>query len=309
MDSGSPLRFTRNDLFRKHMKPEITKNNGSWLPCPLKPWRRLMASGSLIAAVILLLSSCTGPQMRPNVLENSIPTEIREDLTVSGDIRIRGEVKLFPGVVLTVKPGTRFLFEPYDPDGDGVNDSRLVIEGRLVARGEPGAPIVFTSASESPEPGDWLEIGIERSEGTVLEYCVVEYSRYGLHVHFSSGVVANSIFRNNIDGTRFGTSRFLFIKNSVTANVGKGINLRDSRIVIAGNSITSNRHGIFIFERGSESWITRNHFTDNASADIRFGDFYEGDTPHMASNEGQEKGVVAIPGRDELAALASGSQG
>ncbi|MDF1535353.1 MAG: NosD domain-containing protein [bacterium] len=261
----------------------------------------------MAAIFLLLLSSCTGPQHRPDIQVNSIPAEIRQDLTVSGDIRIRGEVKVFQGAVLTVEPGTRFLFEPYDPDGDGVNDSRLVIEGRLVARGEPDAPIFFSSAAENPEPGDWLELRIDRSEGTVLEYCVLEHSRYGLHVHFSSGVVANSIFRDNIDGTRFGTSRFLFVNNAVAANVGKGINLRDSRIIIAGNSIIGNRHGIFIFEQGSESWITGNVFSDNTSADIRFGDFYEGDTPHMASNEGQERGVVVIPDRDDLAALASGS--
>ncbi|HSG05558.1 MAG TPA: hypothetical protein VLB09_04075, partial [Nitrospiria bacterium] len=126
---------------------------------------------------------------------NTIPAEIRQNLTVSGTISVKGEIKVFPGATLTVKPGTRFLFEPFDPDNDGVNDSRLVIEGVLIARGDPGAPIYFSSAAAKPGPGDWLELRMDHSEGSVLEYCVLEHSRYGLHVHFSSGVLANSIIR------------------------------------------------------------------------------------------------------------------
>lgn len=288
------------------MRSKIIKNTGSWLPRPPKPWRRRMGTGYWFTVLFLLLSSCSGPQIREKTAVNAIPAEIREDLTVSGQIRVRGEVKVFSGATLTVAPGTRFLFEPYDPDRDGVNDSRLVIEGRLVARGEPDAPITFGSAAAEPEPGDWLELRIDRSEGNVLEYCVLQHSRYGLHVHFSSGVVANSIFRNNIDGTRFGTSHFLFLRNRVAGNIGKGFNMRDSKIWITASSFVNNRHGIFIFEKGARSSISHNRFSDNTSSDVRFGDFYEGDTPHLEFNEGSNGGPLNIPGMQELADETSG---
>ena len=306
MDSGSSYHSARNDeniepgtwnpeLERsEYMRFEIKKHFGSWI----------LDLGLVFMA--LLLSSCTSIQPRPTVQANTIPPEIRQDLTVSGAIHVRGEVKVFPGAVLTVKPGTKFLFEPFDPDGDGVNDSRLLIEGRLVARGEPDAPIIFTSAAKDPEPGDWLELRIDRSEGSVLEYCVLEHSRYGLHVHFSSGVIANSIFRSNIDGTRFGNSRFLVVNNRVSGNIGKGINLRNSSIVLGGNDITGNRHGIFVFEKGSESRIIRNAFSHNVQSDIRLGDFYEGDPPQMEDNRGQDGSVLVISGRDNLSEEASG---
>jgi len=238
----------------------------------------------LTAFVLLFAAGCSGLQVSDGETVSSIPTEVREDLTVSGTIRVRGEVKVFSGATLTVKPGTRFLFEPFDPDGDGVNDSRLLIEGRLVARGDPDAPIFFTSAASDPEPGDWLELRMDRSEGSVLEYSVLEHSRYGLHVHFSSGIVANSVFRSNIDGTRFGTSRFELILNRFTKNLGKGINLRASQLWIVDNIIENNRHGVFLFEEGDGSVIAFNRFADNDISDLRFGDFYEGEPPELFGN-------------------------
>jgi hypothetical protein len=272
------------------MRSEISKKTGSWLLTP----------GSLIAAaIVLLLSACTGVRPRPTVLENRIPAEIHQDLTVSGEIYIRGEVKVYAGATLTVSPGTSFLFEPFDPDGDGVNDSRLVIEGLLVARGEPDAPIFFTSAAESPGPGDWLEVRVERSEGTVLEYTVLEHSRYGLHVHFSSGYVLNSVFRSNIDGTRFGNSSFEFTSNLVHGNEGKGINLRNSRITISDNRIENNGHGIFLFEQAGGSIIGFNLFKGNEKSDIRFGDFYEGDPPPMMGNRGENGDPLKVAGYDD----------
>ncbi|UCF88980.1 MAG: PQQ-binding-like beta-propeller repeat protein, partial [bacterium] len=253
-------------------------------------------SGIAAAAIALLFVSCASPQVRDETTVNTIPSEVRGDLTVSGTIKVRGEVKVFPGATLTVRPGTRILFEPFDPDEDGVNDSRLVVEGVLVARGEPEAPIYFTSAASEPGPGDWLELRMDHSEGSVLEYCVLEHSRYGLHVHFSSGYVMNCVFRDNIDGTRFGTSRFEFLFNLVEGNEGKGINLRDSEIRIADNRIARNGHGIFLFERTAGSVIGFNLFAGNGRSDIRFGDFYEGEAPQMMGNRREDGAPVVVAG-------------
>jgi len=275
-------------------------------PCPSKlagrRQRSRMEFGIAVSIFVLLFSSCSGTQIRDGVAVNGIPSEVRRDLTVSGDIRVKGEVKVFSGVTLTVKPGTRFLFEPLDPDGDGVNDSRLVIEGVLAARGEPDAPIHFSSAASEPQPGDWLELRMDHSEGSVLEYCVLEHSRYGLHVHFSSGVVANSIIRNNIDGTRFGNSRFLVVNNKVSENTGKGINLRQSKIAIQANLIEQNRHGIFLFEEGGQTEISYNRFSANHQSDLRFGDFYEGPPPRVIGNGRGDGLPLSIAGPVEISA-------
>jgi outer membrane protein assembly factor BamB len=247
---------------------------------------------------VLAITACTAGQVTDTGDARYLPAEIKNSSVVFGDLRIRGEVKIFPGAVLSVRPGTRFLFEPYDPDGDGVNDSRITVQGRMVSRGEPDAPIIFTSAAPDPEPGDWLELNLERSEGSVLEYTVLEYARYGLHVHFSSGMVANSVFRNNIDGTRFGNSRFEFIFNRITDNLGKGINFRSSAIRVIANRIDRNRHGVFIFEEGSRSVLGFNAFAQNAGSDIRFGDFYQGDPPGLAGNYKTDGTDLQVMGKE-----------
>ena len=239
-------------------------------------------------------------------ISGTLPGIIREDIVVGGTVTIRGEIKVLPGAVLTALPGTRFLFEPYDPDGDGVNDSRIVIEGRLVARGEPDAPILFTSASDDPEPGDWLELRMDRSEGSVFEYCILEYSRYGLHAHFSSGIVSNSVLRKNIDGTRLGNSRFEIYHNTIEDNLGKGVNLRASGIIMSNNRIVGNRHGVFVFEDGPESLINLNLFESNVVSDIRFGDFFKGKPPVISGNVKEDGSSLIIHGYDAF--LASGME-
>ena len=253
----------------------------------------------LIMPVLLLTLGCAGGAERRQSPSNVPVTEIREDRTVSGTFRVRGELKVLPGVVLTVRPGTRFLFEPFDADGDGVNDSRLVVEGTLIARGTPGAPIFFTSASRDPMPGDWLELRVDRSEGTVLEHCVLEYSRYGFHAHFSSGVIANSVLRNNIDGTRFGNARYVLYRNRIEGNSGKGINFRDSGLTVTGNRIGRNRYGIFIFEEGADALITLNLFYGNGRSDIHFGDFYTGGNPILDGNRSDGGSTPSIGGTDQ----------
>jgi len=280
---------------RNHQATDQVKGAGVRRSLILGSW--ILDLGSLLPAFVLFLTvGCSGQQIYDRAAVDSIPALIHEDLTVSGTIRVKGEVRVLAGAVLTVQPGTRFLFQPFDPDNDGVNDARLVIEGLLIARGDPDAPIYFSSAAPEPQPGDWLELRMDHSEGSVLEYCVLEHSRYGLHVHFSSGYVMNSVFRDNLDGTRFGTSRFEFVFNLVQGNEGRGINLRDSQINIGDNRIENNGHGIFLFEKAGRSIVGFNLFKKNERSDIQFGDFYEGNAPSMTGNRREDGSPVAVAG-------------
>jgi outer membrane protein assembly factor BamB len=250
----------------------------------------------------LLLSSCATGAGR--VGEGSVPSVIRSDTTISGTVHIKGTVKVLSGATLTIAPGAKLLFEPYDPDKDGVNDSGLVVEGGFVARGEPDAPIIFTSAAARPEPGDWLEIRIEKAEGVVLQYCVLEYARNGLHAHFCSGVIADSIFRRNIDASHFSAGRFNVWNNRFAENIGSGLSFRDSTLSIEDNLFVANRSGIFVFENDSGSLAGWNLFEGNSLADVRFGDFFIGDTGRLLDENFSEDGKaikVILPGGKEEA--------
>ena len=92
---------------------------------------------------------------------------------------IQSDWVIAAGHCLTVRPGVKVLF------GAGAN---LVIEGDLVALGTAAEPIVFTSASQTPSPGDWGSLRFVTADTTLsydangafikgsrLEFCIIEY--------------------------------------------------------------------------------------------------------------------------------------
>src|SRR5512137_1614836 len=81
-------------------------------------------------------------------------TVIADTQVWEGEVRIRGIVTVKKDWHLTIRPGTRVVFEPLDRDGDGIGDSELLVEGGLVARGTRAAPIIFTSGAAQPKPAD-----------------------------------------------------------------------------------------------------------------------------------------------------------
>jgi hypothetical protein len=82
--------------------------------------------------------------------------------------------------ILTIAPGTTIRFS---------QGAQLIVGyggslGGLMAVGTESLPITFTSASDSPQPGDWLQINF--ADGTVdaqthLEHCVIEYGGGGTY--------------------------------------------------------------------------------------------------------------------------------
>lgn len=136
--------------------------------------------------------------------ETAMPSEISrsgwiyEDETWSGIVHITGDVTVDPEVTLTVLPGTRVLFAAHQDDqhaGLAVpldnwiaqhddptwtleyaqSHSKMDVFGKLIARGTPENMIIFTSDSPTPDGGDWVQLHICR--GSIVEYCIIEYSR------------------------------------------------------------------------------------------------------------------------------------
>ena len=147
---------------------------------------------------------------------------IYEDETWSGIVHITGDTWVDAEVTITILPGTRVLFaahkddqsygtvnppdewvaqheDPTNTDEYAQSHSKLDVYGTLIARGTPENRIVFTSDSPTPDGGDWQHLHI--GHGSVVEYCILEYSRGGLDVaeHTSDSVVASyNIIRHNL---------------------------------------------------------------------------------------------------------------
>ncbi|MFC1779000.1 PQQ-binding-like beta-propeller repeat protein [Thermodesulfobacteriota bacterium] len=201
---------------------------------------------------------------------------ISEDTVWSGKILIDGTVKVAKGATLTISPGTSIAFVKRDADADGLGDAVLAIEGRLMALGTRQQPILFHSAAEDPQPGDWLEIRVDFSQEVHLRYCEIRDSAYTMHAHFTRGVVEDSWIHHNIDGCRLGQAKFTFRNNLIEHNQGKGINFRNSTVDAHHNILRFNGSGIFLFENDRDFDIHHNNFYGNLDS-LRLGDFYTGD--------------------------------
>jgi parallel beta-helix repeat protein len=210
--------------------------------------------------------------------EKNISLTISEDTVWEGVITVDGIVKVAKGVKLTIMPGTRIEFTYHDYDKDGLGDSGLFVdEGTIVAAGTYEAPILFTAVEGHKQSGAWGMLLINFANGVVFDYCKFEYSTYTLHIHFSTGSITNNLFTGNEDGTRIGRSRFFIYNNVFKGNRVKGVNFTDSKNIIEYNTITENKHGIFLFERDKGSTISYNNIFNNRKFNFKLGDFYVGD--------------------------------
>lgn len=231
----------------------------------------------VLLTAICHLAGCAvaPPSSGPAVLRYQGET-LTADTTWSGRVLIDGSVKIAKNATLTIAPGTEVAFVRRDTDGDGLGDGTLIVEGTLNAVGTPQAPIVFRSAADDPQPGDWLELRVDFSRGVTLRYCEIRDSAYTLHAHFTRGVVEDCIIRYNFDGSRLGQATFTFRHNLIEHNRGKGINFRNSSVTIERNIIRHNEAGIFLFENDRPIEVRDNNFYDNFE-NFRLGDFYTGD--------------------------------
>jgi parallel beta-helix repeat protein len=146
---------------------------------------------------------------------------IISDETWSGTVHITGEIFIDEGVKVNILPGTIILFAAHQDDqhfGTGTiamdewiakcNDptanveyyeTHIAIRGTIIARGTPEQMITFTSDSPAPDGGDWIHLHL--GYGSVIEYCIIEYSNGGLDVQPGTGdsiVISNNIIRHNL---------------------------------------------------------------------------------------------------------------
>jgi len=145
---------------------------------------------------------------------------ITSDETWSGTVHITGEIFIDEGIKVTILPGTTVLFAAHKDDQqfgasvnldewiESVNDptgsleyaeSHIAIRGTLIASGTPEERITFTSDSPTPDGGDWVHLHV--GSGSIIEYCIIEYSKGGVDVMPGTGdsvIISHNIMRHNL---------------------------------------------------------------------------------------------------------------
>jgi len=179
-----------------------------------------------------------------------------------------GYVGVASGVTLTIQPGTVIEFN------DG---SALLVNGTLIARGTPRAPIRFTSANPNPYPGIWgaypswhgaswnegIFLGPDGSPavydgqgnyagGSTISYAVVEYGR-GIVAAGVGPLIEHNVFQFN---NNTGGGSLLAVADT---NAGASATIRQNRVVY--------NQGSLFFGLGHHfASLTYNLFADNQGA-------------------------------------------
>lgn len=133
-------------------------------------------------------------------------------------IQIRdGDYHVQPGVTLRIAPGTTLQFGGFSPS--------LTNQGRLLAEGTLTQPITFTSASPSPQIGDWRGISLPGylADETSLANCDISYAVHAIDTDNSSVTIQRCrIHHNRIGFDTFYASPIL-LENSIYDNLEYGI--------------------------------------------------------------------------------------
>lgn len=223
------------------------------------------------------------------------------DTTWEGDVTVTGDVFVPEGVTLTIAPGAKIRFRKIEPDSDrnlfGTESpyypqAEIIVLGRLIARGTPDKPILFTSADGKPQPADWGTLNFLGSKGNVIENCRIEYAYNGVHGHGAQVLIKNSTFvktavaisvkkEEEAKGTPgFGIPADIVVSGNLIENNKGGINVRMSKAVITGNTIRDNKlFGIWIKEQ-CQGEISRNLITGNQRGIF----FYKAEGMNIAAN-------------------------
>jgi Right handed beta helix region len=162
-----------------------------------------------------------------------------------GAVEVNGVVRIPEGSRLVILPGTVVEFGIKDTNGDGIGENGLLIQGVLIAKGTPAAPIIFRAAGGKRRRGGWDAINIMNSDGAwnLIEYCRFEDAYRGLHFHFSRVAITGSVITDSYRGMQFQESTVVIRGNSFSGNKS-AVQGRDSDVTFASNRVYGNFQGI-----------------------------------------------------------------
>lgn len=188
-----------------------------------------------------------------NYLNGAITTNTT---LVSGTEYTIGRIEVPQGITLTIQAGAILNFI-----GGGIN-----VHGSLNIAGLVTDPVILTSALPSPDVADWHGIVVYDTASAVsINYAIIDFARYGIYFHRSSGSVTNSIIRNSTVGIYVnGGGSPAITGNTIVNNIfgiylnGGGADVDNPQPTITGNDIYNNVYGLYAQNYGTASTILIN---------------------------------------------------
>jgi len=210
---------------------------------------------------LVRIPEITDPGIYGFITENTV-----WDLKTSPVI-IKGDLTIEKGIKLVISPGVevKFLSKDVISSGRFTDKSELIVKGTLVAVGENGESIRFTSGSVYPEKDGWGGIWFNAADGGTnnrLERCLIEYAKDGIRVDSTdTGFYNLRIERCSSSGIDISNSK-VSIGNTIINDIGEvsGIGLRGSgnASVFMSNCIVNNVKGTGLLLEGAAANVSNN---------------------------------------------------
>jgi len=187
------------------------------------------------------------------------------------------------GITLTIPQGAELIFA-------GFANNRIKVEGTLNVQGVVSNPVKFSSAKDFPSStlnfpsidlrqSEWYGIQIENTAvNVVIDNAVIENANRGVYFNYGSGILQNSLLRNNIHGVYISGAQPVQLLNNVITNNRYGIyldgSISDPQPVITNNDIYANYFGndnnlyLYNFESSSSLNLSNNWWGTSDSVSI-----------------------------------------
>ena len=225
---------------------------------------------------------------------NQLAGTLRHDTTLTAEgspYSITGDLTVLRGVVLTIEPGTSIVFSLTDSlsSGEDQNLCELIVEGTLTASGTSDSPVVFTSAADTGEPGNWYGIIFYNDSDDsrcLLDMVQIKYARVGVKSVLSSPRIRSSEITGCMDGVHAQSNSTMevtqtlfkdltgwaftssgstphFKGNKVQSCHGGVRPIGGSNPRIEGNMIQGSSTGTGVYVREASPLVTDNQITNN----------------------------------------------
>lgn len=204
-------------------------------------------------------------------------------LTAGTTYDVLGAVYVNSGVTLTIPAGVILRFPIY---------TLLVVDGTLLAQGNSGSPVTFTSSRPAKARGDWDSIYIRAGTGSIVEYAKIEYAAHGVYISAAPATIRNNTIQNFLSNgvyiTGTGASGSL-IQNNLIDNLDDTADCIQSNSgapTIIGNTLTNCSVGVRLTGGSNTTTISGNNIISGNNYGVYSdGNFSYNPTPTVTGNQ------------------------
>ncbi len=173
---------------------------------------------------------------------------ITTNTTWSGTVNITQNMRVNPGVTLTIMPGTIVAFSAN-------NDLGITVDGTINAAGTAGSPIIFTSSHDpvaggsGPGAGQWKCVQFNSdSTGNVLDHVDIRYA--GQDGSFPAAIIVR-------------TNGLSLTNSTIESSARDGLRIQGSNPTVTGDSFLNNLSPAIGMDLASQPTISGSTLTNN----------------------------------------------